>query len=497
MNGIQDLLTGTRAVLPRLMGAALLATVPLAHAATLAVQPQVGEPATKVDLRGSGMGAFETVELRYDDTSLGVARANAEGAFRADDVEIPAVALPGRRPIAAVGRSSGTRATTLFLVRSNWPQFHRGSFRHGEVPHENVLGPDNVARLRLLWNVPSGLTFDTGSPVVADGMVYILTSDLAQRGLLLALDAATGARRWTQPLRSPTVCETTPAVAQGRVYAPSLGRMTAFDARTGAVRWRAGTSFCATAMTPTLADGKLFTTTPDGPNLEARDPASGRLLWSRRVCTGTPSACVINEIYAPLTAGDGAVYVTNSSGGMSAHDANSGRQLWSRMVGSDIIYGAPVVEGEVVYVSLAGFAGHGRLHALDRRTGTRLWTAPTGDFNRATPALADGVLYVGSDGSGLWAIDARTGALRWRQAAVGAVRTSPAVANGVVYLGAEDGRLYALDARTGTVLHSIQIAPVGQRLTPSPAVADGVVYVGTGDRMMAFGLRPGATDTGR
>jgi outer membrane protein assembly factor BamB len=286
-------------------------------------------------------------------------------------------------------------------------------------------------------------------------------------------------------------------VAQGRVYAPSLDRMTAFDARTGAVRWRAGSSMCASGKTPTLVDGKLFTLTPKELNLEARDPASGRLLWSRYVCTGAPSGCAGSWIYAPLAAGAGIVYVANSHGGMSAHDTDSGRQLWSRMVGSDIIYGAPVVEGEVVYVSVAGFAGHGRLHALDRRTGTRLWTAPTGDFNRSTPALADGVLYVGSDGSGLWAIDAKTGALRWRQAAVGAVRTSPAVANGVVYLGAEDGRLYALDASTGAVLHSIPVAPVGQRLSSSPAVADGVVYVSTGDRMMAFGLRPSAADTGR
>jgi outer membrane protein assembly factor BamB len=120
-----------------------------------------------------------------------------------------------------------------------------------------------------------------------------------------------------------------------------------------------------------------------------------------------------------------------------------------------------------------------------------------GNYNHTTPALANGVLYAGSDTRGITAIDAKTGAVRWQQTAVGSVRTSPAVANGVLYLGAGDGRLYALDAGTGTVLHSFQIAPAGRLLSPSPAVADGVVYVGTGDRLLAFGLKSRAADADR
>jgi outer membrane protein assembly factor BamB len=416
-----------------------------------------------------------------------VVQANVEGVFEADGVVIPASALPGRRPIAVQGRNSGTRATVPFLVRTNWPQFHRGTFRHGETPHENVLGPDNVAQLRLLWDVPAGLQIDLamqGSPVLANGLVYLLTSSAVQ-GRLLALDAATGVQRWSQPIGySPAGCGTTPAVVQGRVYAPASRRMAAFDARTGAVRWRVGEAFCSTSATPTVLNGKLFTTTFSGPNVEARDAASGRLLWSRRVCIGTPPACSYATSYGPLAAGDGIVYVTNSSGAMAAYDVDTGRQLWSRRIGVGVIDSAPVVEGDVVYISVHD----DRLYALNRRTGAELWSAPTGHFNHSTPALAYGLLYVGSDRSGVSAIDAQTGAVRWQQTALGTVRTSPAVANGVVYLGAGDGKLYALDARTGAVLHSRQIAPAGRILSPSPVVADGKLYVGTGDRLLAFGL---------
>jgi outer membrane protein assembly factor BamB len=361
-------------------------------------------------------------------------------------------------------------------VRTNWPQFHRGSFRHGETPHENVLGPDNVAQLRLLWNVPSGLHIEfaiQGSPVVANGLVYFLTSDNEQ-GQLLVLDARTGARRWTKPLGARPWCGATPAVAQGRVYAPVAGRMAAYDARTGALRWRAGSSACAAPMTPTVGGTKLFTTTPASPNyVQARDTASGRLLWSRQMCFSLPDGgCFYGTSNGPIAAGDGIVYVTNGSGGMAAHDADTGRQLWSRVVGAgNFINTAPVVEGDVVYISVHD----GRVHALNRLTGAELWSAPVGNYNHTTPALANGVLYVGSDTRGITAIDAKTGAVRWQQTAVGSVRTSPAVANGVLYLGAGDGRL----------------------LSPSPAVADGVVYVGTGDRLLAFGLRSSAAGADR
>lgn len=52
------------------------------------------------------MAAFEEVVLRYDGAALATTHANASGAFEDDEIRIPASALPGRRPLVAVGRSS-------------------------------------------------------------------------------------------------------------------------------------------------------------------------------------------------------------------------------------------------------------------------------------------------------------------------------------------------------------------------------------------------------
>ena len=51
----------------------------------------------------------------------------------------------------------------------------------------------------------------------------------------------------------------------------------------------------------------------------------------------------------------------------------------------------------------------------------------------------------------MYALDAATGAVRWAHRTDGPVGSSPAVAGGVVYVGSDDFSVYALDAATGAV----------------------------------------------
>jgi outer membrane protein assembly factor BamB len=61
----------------------------------------------------------------------------------------------------------------------------------------------------------------------------------------------------------------------------------------------------------------------------------------------------------------------------------------------------------------------------------------------SAPAVADGVVYVGSLDQKVYALDARTGALLWEYATGDWVESSPAVANGMVFIGSFDHNLYA------------------------------------------------------
>jgi len=90
----------------------------------------------------------------------------------------------------------------------------------------------------------------------------------------------------------------------------------------------------------------------------------------------------------------------------------------------------------------------------------------------STPAVVDGVVYVGSLGKhSLLAYDAETGEELWRFG-VESVRDDPAVADGRVYFR-DGGTLYALNAETGD-----RIWEFGGTNGGNPVVHDGKIYLG-------------------
>jgi len=134
---------------------------------------------------------------------------------------------------------------------------------------------------------------------------------------------------------------------------------------------------------------------------------------------------------------------------------------------------SPAVAQGVLYVGSNDF----NLYALDASTGAKLWSFPTGSQVRSSPAVANGVVYVGSLDFNVYALSASTGVKLWSYTTGSAVESSPAVANGVVYVGSGDSNVYALSASTGAQLWSFT---AGSGIA-GVAVANGVLYVGSFD----------------
>ena len=86
-----------------------------------------------------------------------------------------------------------------------------------------------------------------------------------------------------------------------------------------------------------------------------------------------------------------------------------------------------------------------------------VWRYETGGNVTSSPAVADGVVYVGTRANYVYALDSATGDLLWRYEAGGWVHSSPAVEGGVVYVGSRDNYVYALDSTTGELR---QLSPV-------------------------------------
>jgi outer membrane protein assembly factor BamB len=57
--------------------------------------------------------------------------------------------------------------------------------------------------------------------------------------------------------------------------------------------------------------------------------------------------------------------------------------------------------------------GH-KVHAFDAITGHALWNATTNDWVHSSPAVANGVVYIGNEAGDLYAFNAASGGLIWR-----------------------------------------------------------------------------------
>ncbi len=144
------------------------------------------------------------------------------------------------------------------------------------------------------------------------------------------------------------------------------------------------------------------------------------------------------------------------------------------------------------------------------------WKLHTQGYVVSTPAVANGMVYVGSTDGNLYAVDRNSGALRWKYKTMSRVVSSPAVANGLVYFNSYDGYFYALNAHNGrlqwrfhtggehrfegTHLHGSQPAaetmpdPFDVFLS-SPTLSNGAVYFGSGDgNVYSLNAMTGALD---
>ena len=112
--------------------------------------------------------------------------------------------------------------------------------------------------------------------------------------------------------------------------------------------------------------------------------------------------------WATPALGDGVLYVPTMPGTFYAIDTATGEELWSRFLGSHT-WSSPVLVDDVLMVADC----QGRIHAYDvsdpRVDPPDMWTFSLASAGciESTPAVWDGVLYVGSRDGGFYAIGDR------------------------------------------------------------------------------------------
>jgi eukaryotic-like serine/threonine-protein kinase len=255
---------------------------------------------------------------------------------------------------------------------------------------------------------PAGLGVNiVSSPAVDHGTVYIGGGDCG----VYALDAARGTVRWTYQANQ----ELLPGRAGTRPLRP--GMIVAPQVRSS----------------PAVVDGVVFICGPDL-HLYALDAATGQPRWSSRL-----------RSHASPAVSDGMVYV----GGLQALDAGTGTPRWQHQA-ADLTFGGhqpPAVADGVVYLAAATGRRGGAVVALDAATGERRWLHRCRGPVSTAPAVADGLVQVGT-GNHLVALSATTGARRWRRRPgwFAGLVASPSVAGTMLFAGTAEGWLYAMNA---------------------------------------------------
>ncbi|MEU1815394.1 PQQ-binding-like beta-propeller repeat protein [Streptomyces roseifaciens] len=293
--------------------------------------------------------------------------------------------------------------------------------------------------------------------LATDGWVYSLRADRGtvvtgtRGGGVQAWEAANGELLWEMG-GAQTDFETPdcgPLVHDGTVYVWADARLRALEARTGAERWSypvGDTASCGGVPVRLLngPDGVVYVAA--GTRVLAIDVARGDVRWRFEA----PAVFLSPPAFAPGPAvTGGGVYIADYLGTVYALDAATGRDRWRIATEA-----RQSTEPVLVAAGSVHLGSGGALYTLDAVTGTPKWRFAAGGDVVGAPVVADGRIHFGSADHCLYTVDAAGGQLRWKLATGGEITGSPVVAGGVVYACSKDRCVYALDAAKGTGMSS-------------------------------------------
>lgn len=215
------------------------------------------------------------------------------------------------------------------------------------------------------------------------------------------------------------------------------------------------------------------------------------------------SAVVLVGVHSAIMAQDAAMFRGDleHSGVYAAGGVPKFKAIkWKFHTGGRVISSPAVVNG-LVYVG----STDGNLYAIEAASGTEKWKFTTKAWEVSSPAVAAGSVYFLSYDGNFYALDALSGQLKWKFKTGGERHyaathlhglqpvgetmpdpwdfflSSPSVWKGAVYFGSSDGNVYALDSSSGSLKWKFK---TGDVVHSSPAIADGTLYIGSWDTFL-------------
>jgi outer membrane protein assembly factor BamB len=311
-------------------------------------------------------------------------------------------------------------------------------FSTGGESRLNIAGIYGLAPSREV--VPDVWDFLLSSPTVEAGLVFFGSGDHN----VYALDARTGKRVWK--FQAPDVVHSSPAVANGILYIGcSDGVLYALNEHTGKLVWKYATGVDATHFmqgipgSPAVSNGVVVFGSRDN-YIYALNASSGELDWKQE----NGGSWVI----ASPAIQNGVVYIpTSDSLKLRALDLQSGKQLFDIGYKTYSFSSPAIASGHAYFGTFDGIVHDADLASRHIHSEFRVQASIAHqELLKTDGALNDAAVYgpLGPDGKPNNTIDASIVGID-RLLQLGSILSSPAVADGVVYVGSADGSVYALD----------------------------------------------------
>jgi outer membrane protein assembly factor BamB len=232
-------------------------------------------------------------------------------------------------------------------------------------------------------------------------------------GIVTAVDAASGKQLWQKPATTPQPLYHTgmsPLVDRGLVIVHvgghNQGSLTAYDVKTGAVKWHwdgDGPGYGSPIALDVDGTRQIVTFTQE--HVVGVSAATGELLWKRPFSTPFTQNAITPIPYNQT------VIVSGLDQGVSAFRIVKRNNAWAtENVWENKQVSLYMTNGVLLNDTLVGMShrNSGQFFALDAKTGTTIWTGPPRQGTNASIARAGDLLLVLKDDGDL--VVARSGA---------------------------------------------------------------------------------------
>lgn len=335
----------------------------------------------------------------------------------------------------------------------------------GNPQHRALADDKQYSGLTLAWVKNTGSNIWMGSPVYADGKLFLGTIDefAHEKNHILAFDVKNGNLIWKHKTESSiknNIC-----LDAGKVLATDEeGIAYALDANTGQLIWKKnlGRNNVGTYICGNVIDNGIFYT-GFGDYLSALSTTDGTTIWKNKDWSGGEGTPLTHTVA-------GNTLITGSHWkALFGHDLKTGKKRWELSAdGIRFRGGAAVLADDTLFVT-----AQKALVKINPTSGEIYKVMPiVYELQAASaPMVTNKTIVLGTSNDGLVAFDRQTMKELWKiktgasliytspysKPSSGSVEASPLPIGNLIVFGASDGFLYVVEAASGAVIQKIEL----------------------------------------